>query len=225
MAMIQKWGAVDRLTHWLLIIGITTAIVTGLPLFDVATFGFLLPLWQIRLPFNLTVNLVAAILIMAAALIHVTYRAASRRSTEIMFGSNDFKDFSTITKHWFGLTKDYPRLGFHHPGQKAVYWLAPVLGIIVGGASGLILWFPEIAETWFTAAILLHDIAFVLIVVLIAGHFVLAVTPTNWPVLKAMLVTGKVPVSWAKRHHPGWTEKAAPSSVALKAPPVKADLR
>jgi formate dehydrogenase subunit gamma len=206
--MLTKWSGIDRLTHWLLFIGVTTAIITGLPIFEESLFGFLLPLRQVPLPPPFTIHFIGALLMIAAVLIHVVYRAASGRSSEIWFGSKDIKDFGLITRHWFGLTKNYPRLGPHHPGQKAIYWLVAVVGLLLTGGSGLIMKFrPDFAETWITTAILVHDIGFILMLTLLVGHFILAITRTNWPVLKAMFVTGKVSVSWARHHHPEWVEK------------------
>jgi cytochrome b subunit of formate dehydrogenase len=206
MAMIQKWGAVNRLSHWLLTIGVTISIITGLPLFAPSIFGFLAPLRGVVLSLgflDLTIHFVAALFIMVAALIHVLYRLVSSKSTSAWFGWKDLREFGTIAKHWFGATKDYPRLGYHHPGQKAVYWLAAIIGLILTGVSGLILMFPGviIAESWTTATILVHDLGFVLMSVIITGHFILAVTRRNWPVLKAMMVSGKVPISWANRSY------------------------
>ena len=224
--MIQKWGAVDRLSHWLLTIGVTITIITGLPLFAPSVFGFLLPLRGVIVPLgflDLTIHFVAALLIMIAALIHVLYRLASRKSTGVWFGWKDLREFGTIAKHWFGATKDYPRLGYHHPGQKAVYWLAAIIGLVLTGVSGLILKFPGVilAESWTTTALLIHDVGFVLMTIIIVGHFILSITRRNWPVLKAMMVSGKVPASWAKRHHPVWAEEAAQGTLTSKVAPTK----
>ena len=205
MQMIEKWSTVERVNHWLLLIGITTAIITGLPLYDVAAFGFLSALRQLRLPFGITIHLIGATLILVAAIIHVVYRATTRRPTEIMFGLKDIKDLTTIGLHWFGLSKEYPKLGLHHPGQKMIYWGAAVAGVALAGASGFLLWVPEVAPSLHTFAILAHDVAFVLILTLIAGHFILAIT--HPPCLTAMLVNGKMPVSFMQHHHPEWAER------------------
>jgi formate dehydrogenase subunit gamma len=225
MTMIQKWGAVNRLSHWLLTIGVTVTIITGLPLFAPSIFGFLAPLRQVVLPLgflDLTIHFVAALLIMVAALIHVLHRLVSSKSTSVWFGWKDLREFGTIAKHWFGATKNYPRLGYHHPGQKAVYWLAAIIGIILTGVSGLILKFPGVimAESWTTVALLIHDVGFVLMSVIIVGHFILSVSRRNWPVLKAMMISGKVSVSWAKKHHPVWAEEATQGRLTSKVAPT-----
>lgn len=52
--------------------------------------------------------------------------------------------------------------------------------------------------------LIIHDIGFLLIITIIAGHIMLAINPTNWETLKAMLTNGKVSITWVKKHHPGW---------------------
>jgi cytochrome b subunit of formate dehydrogenase len=216
---IEKWGVVDRVTHVFLVVGVSLNILTGLPLFDKEVFGFLLPLWQIEFPFGLRLHILAAALLVVALALHLSYRLLIHKPSEIRLTMSDIKDFLLITKHWFGLSKDYPRLGCHHPGQKMVYWGAAVLGLVVVGTSGIILAGETSPLT--TGALLLHDLAFILITAIVAGHFVLAITPSNWPVLRAMFTDGMVPLGWAMHHHPLWAEKVARLEKAPSARPAQ----
>jgi cytochrome b subunit of formate dehydrogenase len=204
MSMIRRWGFTEIFAHWLLIIGVLINIVTGLPLFDQSLFGFLTPLWQqLYIPYNLTLHIFAAFLLVAAAVIHVASKAVTRKPTEAMLTNKDLSDLGAIMKHWFNSSSKYPELGFHHPGEKAVFWLAAVLGLLMTGASGFIMWLQP--SVWLNLAVLIHDLGFVLMTALIAGHFIFALSHTQ--VLTAMLATGKVPVSWAEQWHPLWARK------------------
>lgn len=57
--------------------------------------------------------------------------------------------------------------------------------------------------------LLIHDIGFIVTVVPLAGHFMLAINPVNWETLTAILTNGMAPERWARRHHPGWRMKEA----------------
>jgi cytochrome b subunit of formate dehydrogenase len=216
--MLEKWGMVDRITHVFLVVGVTFNILTGLPLFDKEIFGFLLPLWQFEL-LGVRLHILAAALLVGALLIHASYRLLVWKASEIWLTMSDIKDFMLITKHWFGLSKEYPRLGCHHPGQKMVYWGAAVLGLLSVGASGILL--GRDTSPLSTAALLVHDLAFILMTAIVAGHFVLAITPTNWPVLRAMFTNGMVPTAWAEHHHPLWARKMAKMEAVAEVPAVQ----
>ena len=203
--MIRRWGAIDRLTHWLLMIGVTIEIVSGLPLFSANWFGFLVFLWHNRL-LGYPLHIFAAVALMGAVGIHIGYRLIKRERSEMWLTQKDLKDLTIIGKHWFGITKEYPELGFHHPGEKFVYWFAAVLGLLSSGLSGLLMWLGP-ASGLFSLALLVHDMGFVLMTALIAGHFLFSITPGNADVLRAMLVTGNCRLSWAQKHHPLWARK------------------
>lgn len=200
---VERWGAIDRMTHLLLMSGVLLATVTGVALFDNEAFQFLnVALGEMRG----LLHRVAVVFIGAAIVIHLSSRALNRETT-VRPTLKDVKDLITIGLHWFGVKKDYPEIGFHHPGEKLVYWGASFTGLILSGASGILLLFPEIAPDLYFQALLAHDVAFVMILIIISGHFMMSVNPAHWPVLKAMFINGKVSKDWAVRHHPGWARE------------------
>jgi len=198
---VQRWSLLDRVAHWLLMVSVVILILTGLPLFHPEWFGFLGRLFTGT--GRALLHRVSAVLLAAAATTHLCYRTRNPK-TEVVITAKDIKDMVAITLHWFGLRKEYPEIGFHHPGEKFVYWGAAVFGTLASGVSGLLLWFPEILRGSHMWASLIHDIGFGVILILVAGHFMLAINHANWPVLRAMLFTGRVTRTWARHHHPAW---------------------
>ncbi|MFQ6086004.1 MAG: cytochrome b/b6 domain-containing protein [Candidatus Bathyarchaeia archaeon] len=201
---IVRWGAVDRLTHWLLIIGVSFAVLTSLPSFDTRLFGWL------SLPNVLARNLhlASGMLLMAAALIHIVYRIVKPRKTRIFPSGKDFSDFGQIVRHWFDKSKPYPKLGFHHPVEKLDYWGLAVIGLLLTGVGGIMLWFPgTFPPSYATWAIVLTGIGFFIMATILVGHIIFALLPVNRPALKAMLLGRKVSAEWAKENHPAWAEE------------------
>ncbi|NIN51902.1 MAG: hypothetical protein GTN80_06260 [Nitrososphaeria archaeon] len=198
---IERWKIADRVAHALLMLGVLLAILTGLILFDSDLFQFLGLLFVGST--RSLIHRVAAIILGASAIIHLSSRALNRK-TEVLPTRKDIRDFFTIGLHWFGLTKEYPEIGFHHPGEKFLYWGAAFTGLLLTGISGILLWFPTIAPDLYGLALCVHDIGFGVICIAIAGHLMLSINPMNRPVLKAMFTNGLVSKTWAAKHHPAW---------------------
>ena len=208
--MIERWGIVDRVNHWLLLVGVLLGVTTGLPLYIPEIFGFINRLLPPIALVNSTTgpHLGGAVLLIAAAILHSVH-ACVKRQTAMLPTRKDVSDFVAIAKHWFNPSKKYPLLGFHHPGEKAVYWGGAVMGLVLLGISGMVLWFSDTFPGYQTGALVLHDLGFGMVSVLVLGHFLLGMTRKNWPSLKAVFITGNVPLSWAKPRHPLWIAEAA----------------
>lgn len=90
-----------------------------------------------------------------------------------------------------------------NPGEKAVYWLSLVAGIVVS-VSGFVLLFPfygtDIADMQIAQAA--HAIVAVLFVALILGHIYIGTLGMEGA-FEAM-GTGEVDLNWAKEHHDLW---------------------
>jgi len=86
-------------------------------------------------------------------------------------------------KHWLGIEKEYPEIGFHHPMEKFLL-ISFAIGIILLGISGIPLafYFNELSKEIIANLLLIHDIGFILVIVPLAGHFMLAINSVNWPV-------------------------------------------
>jgi formate dehydrogenase subunit gamma len=95
---------------------------------------------------------------------------------------------------------DHP--GKYNPGQKLLFW-AVLLAAVGMLATGIVMWFPyAFHEKLREAAILLHDVTFVLFFVAIVFHVYLG-TAAEPGTFRAM-TRGTVSKPWAKLHHPNW---------------------
>jgi formate dehydrogenase subunit gamma len=92
--------------------------------------------------------------------------------------------------------------GKYNGGQK-LFFFAVVLGAAGLLLSGIVLWLaPRPPLLWREAAILLHDVTFILFVVAVVLHVYLGTAAE--PGTFASMVRGTVRKPWARLHHPRW---------------------
>ena len=115
-----------------------------------------------------------------------------------------------VDMKWFMTAGGY--LGGRHPsaekynaGQKAWYWTAAIMGVILC-VTGLILNFPNFEQTRETMQIanIIHVIASAIVIAFLLVHVYLALSTEG--ALQAM-TTGKVDENWVKQHHDLWYEQ------------------
>ncbi len=204
---VLRWTILARITHWLLFLGVTIATITGLPVLD-GRFKFLYTLIgghtvrEILHYYFTTIVLGAAIPLAVARAIE-----AYKRGEESWWpGWSDIRKAIIVAAHWLRLTKKYPEIGFHHPMEKLLL-LTVHIGLILLGISGIPMALLQVGPEYHALLLLIHDIGFLMVIIPITGHFMLAINPVNWETLRAMFTDGKVSVEWAKHHHPGWLKK------------------
>lgn len=201
---IVRWSLTERLAHYFAFIGVTTATITGLPVLDGKRFyPLLLIVGGPMVRAFLHRYVVTATLTIASILYLVK---VYRSGVGVIPRLKDFKDAITISLHWIGRSKEYPELDFHHPMEKLLS-LSVGVGILLLGASGIPLAFGEVGKHLTTLLILVHDLGFAMVFIPIAGHFIMAINPSNWEALKAMFYHGKVSLEWALHHHPAWGKR------------------
>ncbi len=203
---VLRWPKLARITHWLFFIGVTIAILTGLPVLDGSSFRFLYVLTggetgRTILHYYATIVLLGVAAPLAVLRAIQSYR--SRYEGGWWPGWSDVRDSIRIALRWLGLRKEYPTIGFRHPLEKFLV-VSVHAGLILLGASGIPIVLFNVGYEYRALLLAVHDIGFLLVIIPLIGHFMLAINPVNWPTLKAMFTNGKVPVSWAKKHHPGW---------------------
>jgi formate dehydrogenase subunit gamma len=92
--------------------------------------------------------------------------------------------------------------GKYNGGQK-LFFFAGALGAIGLLLSGVVLWFPlEFPTLVSEAALLLHDLTFILFVVAIVLHVYLGTAAE--PGTFHSMIRGTVSKRWARFHHPRW---------------------
>jgi formate dehydrogenase subunit gamma len=211
--MIERFTLVERSVHWSVATTFTLLGITGL----ILTFGkaVLLPLigytlfsWLATLAKGLH-NFVGPILVVLLPIMIVLYLR------ENLFKSYDFAWLKAAGGMFSG--KHVPA-GKANAGQKILFWsMVVVIGITLC-VTGLILDFPNFNQTRGTMQIanLVHMVAGLLGVVLLAGHIYLG-TIGMAGALDAMK-TGYVDETWAKEHHEYWYNEVKAHAVEGTAP-------
>lgn len=207
---VVRWTRLARLTHWLLFLGVVIGFITALPVIGGE------PLYPLYILLGgeygrefLHYYVTTIILIIAIPLVIARALQGLTRSGEESWwpGWGDIRKAILITGRWFGLTKRYPEIGFHHPMEKLLI-LSIHTGLILLGLSGIPMVFLNLGYEYEALLLFIHDIGFILVFIPLAGHFMLAVNPVNWVTLKAIFTHGRVPVEWARSHHPSWKIKS-----------------
>ncbi len=205
---VRRWSRLARITHWLLLLGVSIGFVTGLPVLDGELFGFLYNLMGGEIVRE-TLHYYATIILLVPAIPLIIARAVQARGEEWWWPSwREIRDAFIVMGRWAGLTKRYPTIGFHHPVEK-LFLLSVHLGVLLLGISGILMVFNILGVQYKAALLLIHDIGFIMTGVPLAAHFMLAINPVNWETLKAILTDGMVSESWARKHHPGWRIRKA----------------
>jgi formate dehydrogenase subunit gamma len=118
-------------------------------------------------------------------------------------------DMGWITKAggYFSKKAAIPPQDIINAGQKLYYLFILFAGIAIA-ASGFFIWLrPQVADIrkWVLLSHLVHNIAFDLFMIAVPLHIYLG-TLANPGTLRIM-ITGTVPVEWAKKRHAKWVQK------------------
>jgi formate dehydrogenase subunit gamma len=203
---IPKYTALERVLHWVHTAGFVPLVLTGFVLFMPS----LQPLaqgaagTQIRL-----IHRASAIFFGGAPILY-----AVLQPRRMWMHVKEFLSYSRYDLLWlkgavpyyvFGRHADMPPQPRFNTGER-VTALVLVLGTILFGITGLPMWFLKGAmPTWlFQVAVFLHDLMFIVTVVMFIIHFYLAVIhPMMWQSLVSMRF-GVVSESYAREHHAMW---------------------
>ena len=219
--MIERFSLVERAVHWSVAITFTALAITGL----ILTFGkaVLLPLigytlfsWLATLAKGIH-NFVGPVLVVLLPIMILLFLRTN------LFRAHDFAWLKAAGGMFSG--KHVPA-GKANAGQKILFWAMVVVIGITLCVTGLILDFPNFNQTRQTMQVanLIHLIAGMLGVILLAGHIYLG-TIGMAGALDAMK-TGYVDETWAKEHHEYWYNEVKAGKVAGEgAPPLTAQQR
>jgi len=219
--MIERFSLVERAVHWSVAITFTALAITGL----ILTFGkaVLLPLigytlfsWLATLAKGIH-NFVGPVLVVLLPIMILLFLRTN------LFRAHDF---AWLKAGGGMLTGKHVPAGKANAGQKILFWAMVVVIGITLCVTGLILDFPNFNQTRQTMQLanLIHLIAGMLGVILLAGHIYLG-TIGMAGALDAMK-TGYVDETWAKEHHEYWYNEMKAGKVAGEgAPPLTAQQR
>jgi formate dehydrogenase subunit gamma len=197
--MIKKANAFEILNHWLLAGSFFILTLSG--------FGFLFHLQQVVAIFGSTNamkvwhNYAGIVFSISLFLTIFNYLPVS-----LKFGADDI---GWMTKAGGYLSKKVkvPPQDKLNAGQKFYYLVVLIAGIAIA-VSGFVIWLrPDVPDLkkWILLSHLIHNISFDLMVIAIPLHIYLA-TLAN-PGTVRIMITGTVPVEWAKKRHAKWVQK------------------
>jgi formate dehydrogenase subunit gamma len=201
---IERFGAVERFTHWLTAVSFIVLGISGLnliygryillPLIGPEAFTAFTQFGKLCHNF-LSFPFVLGVLLML-----------------VMWIAHNLPDRTDV--EWFKQGGGVLKKGVHPPsrkfnaGQKLVFW-AVILGGIALAVTGYILMFPfQFADMGgMQLATLIHAIVAILLVAVILGHIYIGTVGMEGP-FDAM-GTGQVDINWAREHHRLWVDEAA----------------
>lgn len=131
------------------------------------------------------------------------------------FGKNDWVFVKTFPLGFFGVHTSYPPQGRFNGGEK-INSIIQIFGFIIMIVTGFIMWSETAspAVTGWAAAI--HSFCGLCLGAIIMAHAYLGLlNKDSRPSLMGM-ITGKVPMDFAKAHHPLWVEEVEAEEKANK---------
>ena len=197
MRTLRRYTDGERMTHWVTAIGFVLAGLSGLAFFHPSMYFFTYlfgggPWTKILHP---VIGLVMFIAFFAMAVHHW-------RDNLMKPGDREWRAKSTDLL--MGRHPDMPEAGKFNAGQKMLFWVL-VVSMAVLLISGVAIWRPWFAPylpiTVLRAAVLLHSVSAVVLIVSVIGHIYMAIWTKGS--IRAM-TRGTVPESWARMHHPAW---------------------
>jgi len=193
--LIQRYNLVERLNHWIVAFCFVTLALSGIgfffPSFNWLMNGYGTPqLARILHPFFGVVMFVSFL-----GMFFRYWKHNLPEKDDLVWAKNIDK---VLTNHEVGDT------GRYNFGQKCVFWAA-IGCLVLLMASGVIIWRPWFADYFpiplIRLALLVHSVAGIGLILVIIMH----VYAATWAKGSISAMTGgKVPVSWAKYHHPRW---------------------
>jgi formate dehydrogenase subunit gamma len=225
---ILRFKPITQLGHLFLLIGMTLCFITGLPMFfkfgEVNIFDWLGLALGLSAPhtsqqlISWLHDWVGPILMLIGVIIVLIASDKKSGLKHITNIGEAYRVLVEIAKYRFGKRKDYPPTPFYHPWQVLWVW-GVIVGLLLLGVSGLFL----VLEKWFYMYILppwwrvfmslLHIIGAFIFFAALPIHFLIALFPTNWPMLKSqLLLRGYVEKEWWMAHHSAYTEEVLKKS-------------
>ncbi len=214
---IERFGVVQRVTHWCLAISFVVLGLSGL----VMLFGkfVLLPLigytlfaWLADLSKYLH-NFVGPFFILSALVFIVIYLKDNLPGA---------RDVEWVAKAGGLFSGTHVPSGRFNAGEKMYFWGGVVILTIVMSASGLILLFPNLDQlrTTMQQANIVHAIGAILYIAMAFGHIYMGTVGVDGA-YQAMR-SGYVDETWAKEHHSLWYDEVKSGKSAASAGAVPA---
>ncbi|MGZ3446406.1 MAG: formate dehydrogenase subunit gamma [Myxococcaceae bacterium] len=182
-----------RVVHWGVALTFFVCLFTGLPIWT-PIFGWLAPLFG-GLQVCRWLHPWSGIAFAVFALLQFVHWAGDMKMTAV-----DKRFNASFLAYMRWQTHD-EEVGKFNGGQKLLFWLSSLASLALL-ATGVVLWWGN----YFSAQVrewswVLHDVTFILFMLMIMGHIYLAIAE---PGTFSAMVKGTVTKAWARLHHPAW---------------------
>ncbi|NIO06415.1 MAG: hypothetical protein GTO13_23230 [Proteobacteria bacterium] len=204
---LERYTLPQRIFHWVNAVSIFLLLISGLAIYAPNLFAFM----NLKTSTWFELHMWLVPLFLGGVAFHIIHSAFFLdRLGYLWFGKAEQHRLATILRNFFGLTKEYPRLGKYHPAQILVHWgfFANLMALTL---TGFIIWKPlrhliplrlfGLGWDFIFFNRILHDFFTASLAAMIIGHVYFAVLiKKNWPDLKAMF-TGKIPLEEYAKYH------------------------
>jgi len=209
---VQRFQPFEVYQHMLMFLSFATLVVTGFSLkFPDAGWVKLLLYLGMDEPVRSVIHRVAAVVMIAISVIQLVYFLFTSKGRKdllsLLPNLDDVKHFWMNMKYYLGMSKTRPEYGRYDYGEKAEY-LALIWGVVIMGASGFVLWFPEFfigfLPSWLfeTSEVIHYYEAWLATLAILIWHwFFVIFHPEKYPV-NLTLLDGKITEEELRHHHP-----------------------
>ncbi len=204
MEEIERFRLSTRVLHWAIVIFTCLLGASGLCIYISQIGG-----WVGQGGYVGYIHRVCAILFVLSAVIYLVtnFKSSIKFLKEaFVWGLSDLGWALAAPDYYFGGDPEkMPPQEHINTGQK-LYWLAVIIGVVVFLVTGILMWaFRDIvSESVFMWSLLIHDVAFIGAMVMVALHLYLgSIHPVMTESLKSM-VTGKASIEYCEHHHGRW---------------------
>lgn len=209
---LQRFQPFEVYQHMFMFLSFGTLVVTGFSLkFPDAGWVKLLLAIGMDEVFRSVLHRIAAVVMIAVSTIQLGYFLFTGKGRKEMLAllpnGNDLLHFWQNMRFYLGLSKTRPEFDRYDYGEKAEY-LALIWGVIIMGASGFVLWFPEFfigfLPSWLfeTSEVIHYYEAWLATLAILIWHwFFVIFHPEKYPVNTTFL-DGTISEEDLKHHHP-----------------------
>jgi formate dehydrogenase subunit gamma len=200
-APLLRFDGVERIVHWVNATLFVVLMLTGAVLYA----GPLSVLVGNR-------DTVRTVHVWCGLLLPVPFALAllSRRGAGLRADLRRLNRWAPGERRWFRRRhRAEVRLGKFNPGQKLNAACLAGAGLVMLATGSIMHWFAAFPLDWRTGATFAHDWFALGIWLLVLGHIGFALRDGD--ALEAMMVNGRVPAAWARRHAPRWYDEVRDS--------------
>ncbi|MEJ2054211.1 MAG: cytochrome c3 family protein [Calditrichaceae bacterium] len=213
----QRFQPFEVYQHALMFLSFSVLVITGFALkFPDAGWVKLLLYMGMDEPVRSLVHRIAAVVMIAISLVQLSYFISSKKGRKDFLSliptRDDLINVWQNLRFYLGLSKTQPSYGRYDYGEKAEY-LALIWGVIIMGASGFVLWFPEFFMKFFpswsfeTAEVIHYYEAWLATLAILVWHwFFVIFHPEKYP-MSTTWMDGRITEEELKHHHPLEYEK------------------